>query len=124
MGQPHAPATDLCQILYKIVTPYLLESWKQALHDADISQDYPNLMHDLECGSPIGHPPTSIFMFIPKNLPSAEINPDHITKLITEDVLSGCMDGPFSIKEVQFIYGGHFCTCLLGLVEKPGLVDL
>jgi len=33
------------------------------------------------------------------------------------------MDGPFSIKEAHIIYGGHFRTCPLGLVEKPGSVD-
>jgi len=58
-------------------------------------------------------------MLIPKNLPSAEIN--YITKLIMEEVLAGHMDGLFSIK-AHFIYGGHFHTCPLGLVEKPGSV--
>jgi len=38
-----APITDLCQILYKVVTPYILEAWRQALHDMEISQKYPNL---------------------------------------------------------------------------------
>jgi len=44
--------------------------------------------------------------------------------LIAEEVLAGCMDGPFSIEEAHIIYGRHFRTCPLGLVEKPGLVDL
>ena len=34
------------------------------------------------------------------------------------------MDGQFLIKEAHIIYGGHFCMCPLGLVEKPGTVDL
>ena len=34
------------------------------------------------------------------------------------------MDGPLSIEEAHVIYGGHFHTCPLGLVEKPGSLDL
>jgi len=100
------------------------EAWRRALLDADISQNYPNLIHDLEFGSPIGNPPSIDFTFIPKNLPSANINPVYITNLIAEEVSAGRMDGPFSIEEVHIIYGGHFRTCPLGLVEKPGSVDL
>jgi len=44
--------------------------------------------------------------------------------LIAGKVSAGHIDGPFSIAEAQYIYGGHFCTCLLGLVDKPGSVDL
>jgi len=34
------------------------------------------------------------------------------------------MDGPFTIEQAQCIYGGHFWTCPLGLVDKPGSLDL
>jgi len=119
-----APITDLCQILYKVVTPYILEAWRQALHDMGISQNYPNLMHDLEFGSPTGNPPSLDFTFIPKDLTSTEINHVYITNLIAEEVTLGCMDGLYSIEEVHLIYGSHFHTCLLGLMEKPGLVNL
>jgi len=77
---------DICQLLYKVVTPYVLEAWRQALLDAGILRNYPNLVHDLEFGSPIGNPPPIDFTFIPKNLPSAEINPEYITNLILEEV--------------------------------------
>ena len=30
------------------------------------------------------------------------------------------MDGPYTIEQAHVIYGGHFCTCPLGLVEKLG----
>ena len=123
MEHPLAPVTDLLQVLYKVVTPYVPKAWRQALLDADIVQNYPNLIHDLEFGSPISNPPSLDFTFIPKNLPSAELNPDYISNLIAEEVLAGCMDGPFSIEEAHIIYGGHFRTCPLGLVEKPGSVD-
>jgi len=101
--QPLAPVTDLCQILYKFITPCVLEAWRWALHDAGISQNYPNLMHDLKIGSPISNPPPIDFTFIPKNLTSTEINPDYITNLIAEEVSVGHMDGPYSIEEVHLI---------------------
>jgi len=34
------------------------------------------------------------------------------------------MDGPFTIEQAHTIYGGHFRTCPLGLVEKPGSLAL
>jgi len=43
-----APITDLLQVLYKVVTPYILEAWRQALLDVDIVQNYPNLIHDID----------------------------------------------------------------------------
>src|SRR5882724_3314660 len=52
-----APITDLHQILYKVVTPYILEAWRWALLDAGILQDSPTLIHDLKFSSPIGNPP-------------------------------------------------------------------
>ena len=122
--RPVAPVTDFHQILYKVITPYVPEAWRQALLDVGLTQDYPNLIHDLEFGSPIGNPPSIDFTFIPKNLLSADIMPDYITNLIAGEVLAGRMDRPFSVEEAHLIYGGHFRTCPLGLVEKPGSVDL
>jgi len=102
--RPHAPGTDLRQILYKVVTPYLPEAWRRALLDADLIQNYYNLVHDFEFGSPIGNPPSIEFPFIPENLPSPEIKPAYITNLIAEEVSAGRMDGPFSVEEVHSIY--------------------
>ena len=45
--QPVAPISDFHQILYKVITPYVPEAWRQALLDAGITQAYPNLIHDL-----------------------------------------------------------------------------
>src|SRR5882724_10544488 len=63
-------------------------------------------------------------MFIPKNLPSENIHPEYITNLINEEIMSGCMDGLFTIEDAHTIYGGHIWTCPLGLVKKPGLTIL
>jgi len=115
---------DLSKILYKVVTPYISSAWSRALVDANLTQSYPNLVHDLSFGSSIGNPPPINFTFIPDNLPSAKIQPDYITNLINEEVASGRMDGPFTIEEAHSIYGGHFWMCPLGLVEKPGSTDL
>ena len=90
----------------------------------EILQDYPKLIHDLKFGSPISNPPSISFTFIPKNLPSAEINHDYIMNLIAKEVSAGCMDGPYLVGEAHVIYGSHFHTCPLGLVERPGSVDL
>ena len=115
-----APAIDPSSILYKVVTPYRPEVWKQALIDMDLIHIYPKLVHDLTHGSPIGNPPPIHFTFIPKNLPSANIQSEYISNLIAEEVAAGRMDGPYTIEQAHVIYGGHFRTCPLGLVEKPG----
>src|SRR5882724_4520343 len=44
--------------------------------------------------------------------------------LINEEVATGRMDRPFTIEKAQFIYGGHFQMCPLGLVDKPSSQDL
>ena len=120
MGPRTAPETDFSDILYKVVTPYNPQAWQLALHEADITLLYPNLVHDLIHGSPIGNPPPLRYTFIPNNLTSANIQPEYITNLITAEVMAGHMDGTFTIEQAHIIYGGHFRTCPLGLVEKPG----
>ena len=94
------------------------------LLDAGLTLCYPNLIHDLSFGSPIGNPPPIKYTFIPDNLPSAKIQPKYITNLINEEVAAGCMDGSFTTAEAHSIYGGQFQTCPLGLVEKPGSMSL
>ena len=124
MGPLLTPETDLSKVLYKVTTHYRPDAWWQALQDAGITLLYPNLVHDLIHGSPIGNPPPIDFTFIPRNLPSANIRPEYISSLIAQEVVAGCMDGPFSVDEAHVIYGGHFRTCPLGLVQKPGSAAL
>src|SRR5882724_2417908 len=100
----HAPEIDLSSILYKVVTPYILTAWSQALADANITDSYPNLIHELSFSSPIGNPPPINFTFIPDNLPSAKIQPDYIMRLINKEVTAGHMDRPFTIEEAHSIY--------------------
>ena len=119
-----APETDLSKILYKVVTQYILTAWNQALTNRNLIKSYPNLIHNLSSGSPIGNSHPINFTFIPDNIPSAKIQPEYIMNLINEEVATGCMDRPFTIEEAQSIYGGHFQTCPLRLVEKHSSVDL
>jgi len=94
------------------------------LSKAKITQLYPNLIHDLTHCSPIGNPPLLQYMFIPNNLPSANIQLQYITYSIMTEVAAGCMDGPFTIDQVHTIYGSHFRMCPLGLIEKHGSMAL
>ena len=84
---------------------------------------YPNLVHNLNHGSPIGNPPPICITFL-KNLPSANIQPSYISNIITGEVATGGMDGPYTIEQAHVIYQGHFHMCPLGLVEKPGSTAL
>jgi len=100
------------------VTLFILTAWHQALLNENLTHIYPNLIHDCSFGSPIGNLPPINFTFIPKNLPPADIQPEYITNLINEEIMSGHMDGPFTIEEAHTIYRGHFWTCSFGLVEE------
>src|SRR5882724_11131757 len=81
-----APETDLSKILYKVITLYISSAWSQALTNANLKNSYPNLIHGLSFGSPIGNLPPINYTFIPDNLPLANIRPEYITNLINEEV--------------------------------------
>ena len=98
-GQPPVLETDLSNILYKAVTPYVLAACIWALEHENITESYPNLVHNLSHGSPIGNPPPINYIFIPNNLPSANINPEYISCLIAEEVAAGWMDSLYSIEQ-------------------------
>ena len=49
--------TSVEAILYKIVTPYHSSAWHLALQQADLLHLFPNLVHDLIYGTPIGDLP-------------------------------------------------------------------
>ncbi|KAG2127254.1 uncharacterized protein EDB93DRAFT_1096635, partial [Suillus bovinus] len=54
------------------------------------------------------------------NHKSTRERPDIIKKYCNDKVELGCMSGPFSKEEVHHIFGGHFISSPLGLVEKSG----
>ena len=110
----HAPEIDLSSILYKVVTQYISTTWSQALSNVNLTDSYPNLIHDLSFSSPIGNLPPIDFTFIPNNLPSAKIQPDYMMRLINKEVAAGYMDRPFSVHQADIMYEGHFWMCPLG----------
>ena len=69
----HVPTTDLDQVLYIIVSPYVPSAWQRVLDAANITHLFPNLVHDIAFGSPIGNPPPLTQTFIPPNLALADI---------------------------------------------------
>jgi len=84
-----APITDLNKILYIRMCPYNPTSWHDALSNCDLSSYFPNLVHDITYGSPIGNPPALTSSFIPGNLPSADLHPEIIDQELSVEVKSG-----------------------------------
>ena len=62
-----ACAIDLRKVLYILVTPYFATAWKDALATANLSQSFPNLVHNISHGSPTGNPPPLHHTFILNN---------------------------------------------------------
>ena len=117
----HAHATDLRKVLYIVKTPYIASAWKDALDSSNLTCLFPNLVHDIAYGSPIGNPPPLNTTFILKNLGSADLHPEMIDKELLEETSAGRMSGLFTPDEARIIFDGHFCTSPVGLVEKvPG----
>jgi len=114
-----APKTELSQVLYKIVTPYRPQAWLRALQDSNLMHLFPTLVHNLTHGAPIGNLPPLTYTFIPDNLTLADIDPDYMDSFLADEIISGCMDGPYSVKSAQTIFNGHFRTAPLGFIEKP-----
>ena len=105
----------------RIVTPYHAEAWETALRDCNLLHRYPNLVHDILYGSPIGNPPDPTYTYTPPNMASTEHNPAFIDDYLAQEVAAGRMSGPLTMEEATIFFGGHFRTAPLGLVEKtPG----
>jgi len=117
---PAAIEIEHALCLYKILSPYKPLMWGIALHEAGFLYSFPNLIFDITNSAPIGNPPPLTYTFIPKNIKSAEIEPAYMDDFLVAEVASGRINGPFSIAQAHSIFGSHFCTTPLGLVEKPG----
>jgi len=115
-----ARGTNLAAILYKTVTPYKHKAWRQALDNASLLSSFPHLVHDICYGSPIGNPPPLTYTFIPDNLKTTLLDPGYMDNLLSEELATGHMDGPFTINEAHTIFAGHFRMAPLSFVEKPG----
>ena len=63
----HTQLTSKRSCTYITKTPYVVSAWKDALNSANLTDLFPNLIHDITYGSPIGNLPPLNTMFIPKN---------------------------------------------------------
>ena len=120
MGCGTVLETDLSKVLYILPTPYKLAAWLHTLLEAGILVSFPNVIHDISYGSPIGNLSLSS-TFLPHNLASAMLHPEIIDLELNAEVSSNCMSGPFSISQASSIFGGFFHSSPVCLVEKvPG----
>jgi len=120
MEQLAAPKTELGSVLYILyihIPLYIAEGWCQVLCDLDITHLFPLLVNDIVYGSPIGNPPPLWHTFIPVNLPSTLRLPCVVNNKIAAKLVAKRMSGPFSVTQAKIIFGGHFCTSPLGLIE-------
>ncbi|KAJ6553388.1 hypothetical protein B0H19DRAFT_1263765 [Mycena capillaripes] len=61
-------STALVTECSRIATPYHAAGWYEALRDCNLLDRYPNLIHDITYGSPIGNPPAPLSTFLPPNM--------------------------------------------------------
>lgn len=109
--------TDFC----RVVTPYDADEWALALHRCNLTTKYPNLVHDIRFGAPIGDPPPLSYTFIPSNMPSANDHPEVVDEYLAEECAAGRISGPYSREEASTLFHGHFRTAPMGVIEKePG----
>src|SRR5882672_4210354 len=103
------PFLTLRNILYIHSTPYNGPAWKHTLCLTNLSHKFPNLVHDITYGSPIGNPPSLLHTFLPPNLSLANIHPNLIDLELATEVATGSISGPFSPDEASIIFGGFYC---------------
>src|SRR6266481_9959363 len=110
LTMPRVPAheIDLDKVLYIVSTLYIASAWNLALATANLTSQFPNLVHDIIYSSPIGNPPPLLHMSIPKNLASADFLPNIIDQELLDETAAGCMSGPFTVSEASCIFCGHF----------------
>ena len=59
--------------------------------------------------------------FLPPTLPSANFHPTLIDQELVNEVAAGHMSGPFTLEDAHTIFGDHFHSSPVALVEKvPG----
>jgi hypothetical protein len=102
-----------------VVTPYNTEAWSVALNKLNLLSKYPNLVHDIIFGSPIGNPPPLMYTFVPNNMSSADEHADMVDKHFAEEFAAHRLSGPYTMAEATILFHGHFHTAPIGYIEKP-----
>lgn len=102
----------------KVVTPYRAEAWRITLERCGLQQKYPNLVHDLIYGSPIGFPPPLLSNSIPHNSSSASDHADIVDKYIADEIDAGRMFGGLSVEDAEVFFRGHFRTAPMAVIDE------
>jgi hypothetical protein len=97
-----------------ITTPYFAEAWVVALNDYNLQCKYPNLVHNMVFGSPIGNPPPLAYTFVPNSLVSANEHSNIVDTHFAQEVAAGRMTGPYLLEEAAVLFHGHFVLPRLG----------
>src|SRR5882672_641573 len=118
MVRASAQEIDLHHTLYIRTTPYDPDAWHATLRSSNLLSVFPNLVHDLMYGSPIGNPPPLSKIFLPNNLTSDNIQQILIYQELPSKVSMGRMSCPFTIPQASIIVGGPFHSSPVGLIEK------
>ena len=105
---------------HTVVPPYIASAWKEMLLHCNLTVKYPNLVHDIIYGSPIGNPPYFSNTFIPPNIRSVNEHPQLIDEYLIEETNAGHMSRGLTVDQAVFFFGGHFQTAPLGVVEQDG----
>ncbi len=105
---------------FAVVTPCKASAWLDTLKRCNLLQKYPNIVHDITHGAPIGNPPLLTSTFIPKNMPSASKHANIIDEYLAEEIEAGRMSASLTIEQARTFFGGHFRTAPMGVVEQDG----
>jgi hypothetical protein len=103
----------------RIIMLYHVEGWTAALRDCHLLEQYPNIIHDLIYGSPIGNPPPLAYTFIPRNMPSAIEQSERVDAHFLDEIAAGRMSGPYTVDQAHLLFHGHFRTAPIGFIERP-----
>jgi len=85
----------------RLPTLYLAEGFWKALQNTSLTSRYPLLVHNITHGSLIGAPAPLTHTTIMPNLCSALLQPGLVATYILDEVLLGCMSGPFTLEETH-----------------------
>ena len=75
---PTAPEIELACVLYIHTTPYIPAAWQDVISISNLLPSFPNLVHGITYGFPIGNPPPLSRIFLPPNLVSGHVHPEII----------------------------------------------
>jgi hypothetical protein len=99
-----------------IITPYSANAFETALKTLHLTSQYPNLVHHLRHGFPMGNfepiRETTIF----RNDSAVETYRTQVDSYLAEEKAAGHMIGPFTQPEMERVCGGPFWCCPMMVV--------